>query len=292
MIEQSWVFLEQNPTPSEPQTTNHVNVRPSRPSVVLDRKCAHNGSLDCDSTPKSAFRRHSRPQDRRTGLDVVFVFLRCRRRNGDVPSSSLHSVRAGPGSVGRWRASPLLSHFSLISRKMDRLELVIQIWPCTLDVCQLFVCKVLVKPVLEYFSLSQQKNRIPCICDDFQQHRQCWTLEVWATPPCVHDPTWRTVMCDLSKHSTSRTNESTQCRRNDDSAQKSSIWSGAESSKSDAKVDNGSAPLVLSSEHANAGADSQDRVCSSHFVLIVPRFRSAVTCDPCCFLVVTRHHHR
>ena len=50
MIEQLWVFLEQNPTPSEPQTTNHVHVRPSRPSVVLDRKCAHCGSLNCDST--------------------------------------------------------------------------------------------------------------------------------------------------------------------------------------------------------------------------------------------------
>ena len=74
-----------------------------------------------------------------------------------------------------------------------------------------------------------------------------------------------TVMCDLTKHSTSRTNESTQCRHKDDSAQNSCIWIGAESSKSDVKVDNGLAPLVLSSEHANAGADSQDRVCFFSF---------------------------
>ena len=79
-------------------------------------------------------------------LNVVFVLLRCCRGNADVLSSSLHSVRAGPGSVGRWRASPLLSHFCLISRKMDRLELVIQIWPCALDVRQLVVCKVLGTP--------------------------------------------------------------------------------------------------------------------------------------------------
>ena len=100
-----------------------------------------------------------------------------------------------------------------------------------------------------------------------------------------------TVMCDLMQHSTSRTNESTRCRDNGDSAQNSCIWIGAEPSKSDAKADNGLAPLVVSSEHANASADSRDTVCSYHFVLVV-RFRSAVTCDACCFLVVTRHHHR
>ena len=61
---------------------------------------------------KSAFRGHSRLQYRGQSLNVVFVLLRCCRGNADVLSSSLHSVRAGPGSVGRWRASPLLSHFS------------------------------------------------------------------------------------------------------------------------------------------------------------------------------------
>ena len=36
---------------------------------------------------------------------MVLVLLRCRAQNADVLCSSLNSVRAIPGSVGRWRAS-------------------------------------------------------------------------------------------------------------------------------------------------------------------------------------------
>ena len=225
--------------------------------------------------PKSAFRWHSRLQNRGKNLNVVFVLLRCCRGNADVQSSSLHSVRAGPG----WRASPLLSHFS----KNGSLG---AIWPCALDVRQLFVCKVLGTPFQNTFLLSQQ------IYFGF-------LASVMISNSTASVGLWRSgqhlPVCTIRTGARSRvtwrsTNESTRCRDNDDSAQNSCIWI-AEPSKSDAKAHNGSASLVLSSEHANAGADSRDTVCSYHFVLVV-RFRSAVTCDACCCLVVTRRHHR
>ena len=57
--------------------------------------------------------------------------------------------------------------------------------------------------------------------------------------------------------------------RNDDYSQKSCIWIGAGSSKSDTMVDNGLAPLLtVSSAQDNAGAECQDTSFSSPF----PRF--------------------
>ena len=74
------------------------------------------------------------------------------------------------------------------------------------------------------------------------------------------------------------TDESLLRCRSDDSAQNSRIWIGAESSKYDAMVDSGLASLLaVSSEQRNASADSQGTVFSSLCVLVVPRFRSAVT---------------
>ena len=60
------------------------------------------------SVPKTAtlFRSGTLPPVVPRNIDVVFVLLRCRRLSADVLSSSLYSVRARRGSVGRWRASP------------------------------------------------------------------------------------------------------------------------------------------------------------------------------------------
>ena len=164
-------------TPSEPQTTTHVHVRPSRPSVVLDRKCAHCGSLNCDSTQIVLFA--NTPACNTVEKVSMWCLFCCdaaeETQTCYLPLRILFERDPAVLDAG----APL--RCCRISRKMVRPELVINIWLCAPDFCQFFFCLhvCFLKTVLEYFSfVTANIFRIPCICDDFQQHRQCWTLEV------------------------------------------------------------------------------------------------------------------
>ena len=73
------------------------------------------------------------------------------------------------------------------------------------------------------------------------------------------------------------TDESLLRHRSDDSSHNSRVWIGAASSKSDAMVENGLAPLLsASSAQANAGADSQDTSFSNHSASILQCFGLAL----------------